>query len=287
MFKLNDKTRLILMAVVGVILLVVNIIIMIVDNKKKSVVEYLPKQESKEVVKVDDFDVYYTVDSLIKDLYSNIGRKKADYLANIYSKDYLVSNGLNKSNIISKVNPNNRQFRSYLGDCYYVCNSNNCFIYAEAEGISSNMLGTVSENFEKEYYLITVDLNNGSYNITPLSNERNLFAYANDNQKDKVTIELNDDNKYELLNPQVDEYISLYLYYARYLLESNSSKISEYFYDADTIDKDEYITSLGSVLYSYENLSDDLIIKYKAMLYNGRIVTIDISGPNKFKLKIN
>ncbi len=283
---MDDKKKNIIIIVIGCVIGVLGIVVGIF-NKETQKQSILPVDNLNEVTRIKTYDIFFAINNIISELYSNISSRKGDYIINVYSNDYLVQNGLNSSNIIEKTNPNLRMISKYITDNYYVCNKDNCYIYLTLDGVSRNMLGSVFNKLEPEYIMIRLDLSNSAYDITPLSNDKSLYEYAKEYPSEKISIKANTYNIYSLQNPSAEDVIVYYLSYTKNMLLIDANKVKDKIINYDEEKLNDYTNNLGNVLYSYENQSDDFITKYHGMLYNGTLFTMEIKSPMDFTIEFN
>ena len=280
---MNTKTKAILLGILGALIIGVFIWLKIASNNREN---ELVKENQKygNVNSIYDYDTFLSIVKIIDDFYDNVSNLNADYIMDIYTKEYLVNNGLNSSNIINSINEDNLIIERYLADNYYVCSGYNCYVYAELEGLKTNYNGSYYHKIDSEYILITIDLKNATYNITPLTKDKELIDYANNYSKETVTIENNSNNSYIKVVAEDKSIISYYLRYVKYLIIINSDKIKNYVTNYSEYNAIEYLNRLGNTLYSYTKTDSDSVTKYHGLLYDGSYFDLVNYSPMNFKI---
>lgn len=283
---MRKKTRYFLIIILAIMVFGVFIWLKMLDNKTDNN-QIIENSKFSNVSSIDDYDIFLSITNIIDNFYFSVSNLNSNYLLDVYSNEYLVNNGLNSSNILDGINENDLNITKYLTSNYYVCNKYNCYIYGELEGLSSNYNGSYFKKLDTEFLLITIDLTNKTYNITPLTKDRELIEYANNYPKETITIEKNTNNSYENVIFDDKNMINYYLQYVKYLIIVDSNSITNYASGYSQTNAIDYLNRLGNTLYSYNKQDKQGFIEYKGTLFDGSSFTLYDYAPMNFKISFD
>ena len=174
---------------------------------------------SKEIEKLNDEAVFFSLQNTIDDFYTLIKEKDTDSLLNVIDKDYLSVNNISASNLYSKLVSNLQSTSFVLKNVYY--NPNSSLTYYFVNGYFTNVSILDDDDFF-EYlpnvnYLIIVNKKN-NYEIRPLNESINIESFAKSYriedrviQSDKI-LSINSTSEKNKISIYLNEFMNLMFY---------------------------------------------------------------------------
>lgn len=138
-----------------------------------------PSQEiNYEITRLEDEELYFSIQNLLNDYYSDIASLNGSKLLKILDTDYVMENEITTSNIDSKLNNNYEAVTFIAKDIYYNANSQTTYYFVNGYLYNSSMMEDYY-SYEKDVsYLVIVDKNR-EYTIKPLGENKDIYNFAN------------------------------------------------------------------------------------------------------------
>ena len=245
-----------------------NVIISNKENENKSNNNLTNNTNNRRSLgKLNDYQEFFNVNALINAYYFEMTSNNKTALLNIMDPSYIVTKNITENNISNFIVTGYEDI-TFVSKVIYAKGQNNIMYYF-VNGEEQLYNFADEELFEKENinYLVTIDINNGAYSITPLTGS-SLFDYAQSYKMlSSKKIELNNYNEYKA-STYSDQTISVYyLNYFRIMLYLNTEK-------AYNMLSSEYKNSFND----YEDFVNHLESIYE--LLNSNILSYAVKGEN-------
>ena len=164
MEKIN-KTKIILFII---FIILVSFSLFIFNNQNKVEIED-NKNNKKEVLLLNDYNRFFTVNSCVYKYINYLQTKDINSILKVLNKDYLILNNIDSNNIFNYVEDLNGIYSFKSKEIYYEkINDNNYIYYVYGELIKESINGYVEIN--ERYYTLNFDIKNQLFDITPFDN---------------------------------------------------------------------------------------------------------------------
>lgn len=208
---------------------------------------------------VKDYNVFFTINSIINDYYKLMIDDNKSAILNVLDDNYIATHKINKNNVKNYMEQNYESI-SYISKYMYVKGANNkLYYFIKGEAQCYDFAAEILYEKEDVNYLVTVDLNNKSYSITPIVSSIVVFNYAQDYKMTKTAIESNSDNKYRT-NDISDKNVTIYyLNYYKTMLYLNTEKAYNMLDSESKALYQNYEAFVNNLATIYDNLSTNLL----------------------------
>lgn len=300
-----DKKFKILMGLIIIVIMTIIIIILLLLSQKKQIANNpdLYTQEAEEQwgdvsteyerETVENPTIFFTVEDCINTYLNAIKEQNTNKVYNLLSNDFINSNGINEENVLSKVD-NIEQAQAFIATKMYVSSENGVEGYI-VEGIKDD--GSYNE---KMYFIVELDTNNSTNNITPLFTKNyNDIEQIELSQIEQEIID-NGNNTYTYNRIQDEDIIAKYMQYYVKMMQGNNQRAydlldTEYKTQRFNNSYEAFATYINEIKNTYNELS---IISYakdtngNATVYKlkdqcGRYYEIEQSLPMEFTMKLD
>ena len=295
----NNKSFIITVAIIGVIIIGLLIYYFGMGNKKSffggfgggsssNQIYSKDKVFSKEMgnyttlTAVNDYGVFFNVNDLINNYYKTMVDNDTSANYKLLDSSYIVLNNINELNVRSYMKSGYSDITYVSKTMYFKSRDNILYFFVSGElqlyNFSTKLLS--EENGVK--FLVTVDSNNKAYSIYPLTIDE-IYSYAQNYKmlESKFVANNNSYNEYETKTYSDEDIASIYFNYFKSLLYINSEK--SYGLLSDTTKNSKYPTfeEFGKGLNSlYESLNSN-ILSYSANGASGKKTVSVVDGNNK------
>lgn len=207
------------------------------DDNNDDVVDSEPEKEEVDVptfTKLDDYDVFFSLNSLISDYYSGYTIENYDKVMNILDNEYRIRNNIKKENVKNLLNGKIGELTFNSKIIYARENKQMVYYFMQGDIIEvANILPTDPEHMGSESriseeenicFLIIRDKVSNTFSITPLPITTDLYTYAQNYKIKNKTISSNKDNNFRITK-QSDEMITRrYISYFLNIMYINTEK---------------------------------------------------------------
>ncbi|NMA51352.1 MAG: hypothetical protein GX951_05890 [Mollicutes bacterium] len=294
-----ERSRLTVLLFVIVIIILGFIIFLFSDNKKT-----IPKEENltiykdDEVVRLNDYSTFLSINELINKYYQNIffDKKEANY--NVLEKGYLLEEKITEDNI-NTIWSDIKGEVTYYVDKIYVSKKNNILYYfVQGTRYEFLMLEGIFKNKENDNFVIIEDKKTGCYGLIPFERQDDLYNYATKYNKEKITnVERTKNNKFNLIDFGTESIAKIYINYYVNLLFNDidkaynklSSKMKEKYL---TVQDFKYVrkdieNKMNSKIYAHSTSKKEQYNILEVQLSNGVIIIFKETNVMDFELHID
>ncbi len=294
-----EKNRLTVIVFITIVVAFALIIFLYNNGGKKLTQDVYPSMyKDDEVVILEDYNLFFSLNDIINKYYQNIFFGNNDENFNLLDDNYKKKNDITSNNI-SKVWKDVEGENTYYAKKIYVSKKNNILYYfINGERYEFIMDKGIYEKKENDSFLLLEDLKTKSYSITPLNNGKDIHNFAiSYNKKEKLNITKNEYNNFILTEYGTEAIIKLYISYYQNLLYNDKEKAYELLsddmkvkyssFEYFQVSKKEIEKIVSSKIFAYSTKVEDNYKLFEVQLINGAIITFKEKDIMNFKLQID
>lgn len=294
-----EKNRLTVIVFITIVVAFALIIFLYNNGGKKLTQDVYPSMyKDDEVVILEDYNLFFSLNDIINKYYQNIFFGNNDENFNLLDDNYKKKNDITSNNI-SKVWKDVEGENTYYAKKIYVSKKNNILYYfINGERYEFIMDKGIYEKKENDSFLLLEDLKTKSYSITPLNSGKDIHNFAiSYNKKEKLNITKNEYNNFILTEYGTEAIIKLYISYYQNLLYNDKEKAYELLsddmkvkyssFEYFQVSKKEIEKIVSSKIFAYSTKVEDNYKLFEVQLINGAIITFKEKDIMNFKLQID
>ena len=261
------------------------------DPDKPTLPEEPSLELNKEIAKLDDDSIFFTIQNIINDYYNLIFTGDTSALLQVLDPKYIQEYHITSDNIYSIIR-NDYNMPSYVvSDIYYNPDSSFTYYFINGYLMDIPLVGTDYDFYDSISYLIIVDESTKQYVLRPIST-MNIEEYANN--YDIEVKKFTSDNSFKIttisedskLTTYLSEFVNLLVYFPdeAYQLLSDEKQKEYTNYDHFVSQVVEIYDKLSTRVFSYGSKKSDGIKIYEVIDDNQNKIIIYEYGINDFRI---
>lgn len=299
----NEKKK--VLVVVGLIIVVIALLaylLSILDNEENTASNNSPStaepsetnepnEINEEIVKLEDADVFFSLQLIINNYFEYITANNADKLLELIDSEYIEDNHINASNIFSIIRSDYEKPSYVAKNIYYNPDSAVTYYFIEGYLLDIPFIGNDYNFYDAVMFLVIVDESTNYYVLRPVS-ATDIQSYANNYEL--VARDITSQNKFNInsldlearLTTYLSEFMNLLIYFPAEAYELLSDDKKDTYASSDDFETqvDLIYDELSTRIFSYSTQVEDDFTMYKIVDDNQNKIVIYEYGINDFKI---